>query len=306
MMDMLQHIGMLALLLLGLSCATVQDRPHGDYAGYFDQLLRIEESTSRENFSESVRLYAELFRGYDPIFARDAYNACQLAAMTRSDNFDAFFLQCAASGVPMNMLLGNAHIVARYVADSLRLHALFVQGENRYLGRIDTSLRREFTDRYNLEQQNKGNDRYRAICTDNFNRIVELARKNRFPGEALIGPDDNLGNSHVLATLLHYPYSYTALESTLWNAVQEGNAQPMMVLYLYGFNQTRTSILYDKNASPDTTRYNVCYNFAFGKRSADLVEVNRQRRLRRVFSTEVEQRLESVAAKYRLDYKLGY
>jgi hypothetical protein len=303
----LQRIGRYgALLLLCTICATAQNQPPTDYSGYFDSILRIEEATSREDFAESLKLYAETFREYDRPLARDAYNACQLAAVTGSGQFDTFFVHSARSGVPISLLLRNAHIAARYNIDSARLRSLYSQGHALYWSRIDTTLRNEFAERFALEQKNKGGGKYRAICTDNFDRIVTLAAQGRFPGEAVIGPDDELGNSHVLATLLHYPYSYIPLESALWNGVQSGNAQPAMVLYLYSFNQTRTSILYDSTVPVDTTHFTVCYNLTFGKRSSDLVEVNRQRRLRRVISTEVESRLEAVAAKYRLDYKMGY
>jgi hypothetical protein len=303
----LQCIGTQGILLLFCTlCATAQNQLSTDYSGYFDSILLIEEATSREDFTESLKLYVQTFREYDRVFARDAYNACQLAALTRSEQFDTFFAYCAQSGVPITLLLRNRLIAARYNADSARLRSLFIQGDAVYRSRIDTSLRNEFAERFALEQKNKSGDNYRAICTDNYNRIATLAAQGRFPGEAVIGPDDDLGNSHVLATLLHYPYSYIALESALWNAVQSGNAQPAMVLYLYSFNQTRTSILYGSTVPVDTTHFTVCYNLAFGKRSNDLVEVNRQRRLRKVFSTDVEAGLQAIAAKYRLDYKVGY
>jgi hypothetical protein len=307
MIAILQHTGtQAALLLLCTLCATAQHQPPADYSGYFDSILLIEEATSREDFAESLKLYSQTFREYHRVFARDAYNACQLAALTRHEQFDTFFVQCARSGVPISLLLRNRHIAARYNPDSTRLHSLYIQGHALYRSRINTSLRNEFAERFALEQKSKSGDRYRTICTDNYNRIVTLAAQGRFPGEAVIGPDDDLGNSHVLATLLHYPYSYSALESALWNAVQSGNAQPAMVLYLYSFNQTRTGILYDSTIPVDTTHFAVCYNLAFGKQSSDMVEVNRQRRLRRVVSTDVEAGLAAVAAKYSLDYRPGY
>jgi|GEM_PF-1362693 len=295
----------LCAALLCVSAATARSQPPVDYSSYFESILNIEEAISREEFQQAVNSYGQLFDRYDRAFARDAYNACQLAALTDDDRFDGFFLRCAKSGVPLFLLLRNGHIARRYSRDSLHLRQLFEGGRTLYLSRIDTALRNEFAMRFELEQRNKGGEAYRAICTSNFNRIVELVGEGRFPGEAVIGPDDDLENSHVLSTLLHYPYSYTVLDSVLWSAVRSGNAQPFMVLYLYGFNQTRTSVLYDNTVPADTVHYGACYNLPFGKRSADLAAVNRQRWSRWLFSTEVEARLNAVAAKYRLDYKPG-
>lgn len=52
--------------------------------------------------------------------------------------------------------------------------------------------------RYNREQGSKGKGNYAMACEDNFNRIVQLAKAGRFPGENLIGPDDHLGWEYVL------------------------------------------------------------------------------------------------------------
>lgn len=296
----------LLILLFYSFGSTIQADEQGDYSRYFDQILRIEEATSNENFDESLRLYHELFEQYEYVFVRDAYNACQIAALTKHISFSDFFFQCAKSGVRLNLLLHNTHISTLYKSDSSTLNSLFLNGYTIYSERLDTSLRNEFTNRFENEQKNKGKKNYREICTDNFTRIYELAKQNRFPGENIIGTDANLENSFVLATLLHYPYSYTLLEPYLWKAVQSGQAQPQMILYLYSFNQTRTSILYDSSIPVDTVNFKHCYNIAFGKKSDDITEVNRQRKTRQIFSVETEKKLQNVASKYRIDYRYGY
>jgi len=277
-----------------------------DYTFYFDQILLIEKATSEENFTESLKLYSRTFNKYERIFARDAFNACQIAALKNHSNFQRFFFECAKSGVPKQLLLSSRHIFQQYRSDSLKLNLVFAKGAGIYLSRIDTSLRNEFKKRFEFEQKNKGKENYKIICSDNFSRILQLAKHDSFPGENLIGADENLESYYTLATLLHYPYSYNLLQPFLWEAVQEGKAQPLSVMYVYSFNQTRTSILYDANIPTDTVNFKIVYNLPFGKRSKDLIQVNKERKLRQIFSLEVEQKLKAVAAKYALDYKYGY
>ncbi len=52
---------------------------------------------------------------------------------------------------------------------------------------INQKLRDEMLSRYDLEQKSKGKENYLQICSDNFNRILELTSNGQFPGENLIG-----------------------------------------------------------------------------------------------------------------------
>lgn len=276
-----------------------------DYSFYFDQILIIEESNAKEDFEKSLSLYTDLFHKYPRVLAKDAYNACQIAGLTKSKSFPDLFLMCAKSGIEKSKLLKNQHIYSEYKIDSLKLKIAYTEGYSIYLNRIDTALRREFLNRYELEQKNKNTERYLQICTDNFKRIEELSKQNKFPGEDLIGPDKNL-SSCVMPTLLHFPYAYTRLTSHLWQAVQSGKTTPLAVLYLYSFNQTRTSSLYTAGIPQDTINFKTCYNLPFGKESADLDEVNKQRSLKKVVSVQTLAGLLNLNAKYRLDYQLGF
>lgn len=291
-------------LLLVYSCS-IHGQSNQDYTMYFERLMTIEENTANEDFDKSIKLYNDLFREYPLVLAKDAYNACQIAALQKNKVFTDFFDICAKSGIEKNTLLKNYHINSEYKKDSVNLTTLYVKGHNTYLSRIDTTLRREFLSRYENEQKNKGLNNYLQICTDNFKRIEELSKQNKFPGENLIGPYKNL-SSLILPTLQHYPYSYVYMQSHLWQAVQLGKITPIAVLYLYSFNQIRKSVLYNSDIPQDTINFKICYNLPFGKESADINEVNHQRKIKNVIPVQTLDKLLDLNTKYRLDYNFGF
>jgi hypothetical protein len=291
--------------LLFLYTCSIHGQTNEDYSLYFDRIMTIEESTAKEDFDKTLKLYKDLFNEYSFVLAKDAYNACQIAALQKSNGFGNFFHSCAKSGIEKNILLKNYHINIEYKKDSINLTTLYVKGHGYYISSIDTALRREFLLRYEYEQKNKRSNNYLQICTDNFKRIEELSKQNKFPGENLIGPDNNL-SSPILPTLLHYPYAYVYLKSYLWQAVQLGKITPIAVLYLYSFNQTRTSSLYNSDIPQDTINFKTCYNLPFGKESADINEVNKQRKLKKVISVQTLNSLLDLNSKYQLDYRLGF
>lgn len=290
------------LIMFSLGC---EAQPKA-YNSYFDQIIRIEEFTANEEFERSVLLYKELFGNYDRVFARDAYNACQLAALTHSNTFACFLDLCAKSGVGKSLLTSCHCIADQYRKDTVRYDSIFNQGRQVYFSRIDIRLRNEFMERFREEQEHKGKADYKSVCYDNFERILQLSKQGKFPGEDVIGVDENLENSYVFATLKHYPYSYVILADYLWASVQSGGTQPLAVLYVYGFNQSREGRLYGKIGSADTVRFRQCYNLPFGKYSGDLAEVDKARREKQVFTTLIQQKLGMVSRKYDLDYKFGY
>lgn len=276
-----------------------------DYTLYHDKILLIEQCNSREHFDSSLVLYSEVFEQYKRVMARDAYNACQIAAIKKHILFYDFFYKCAQSGIPQSRLLSNKLIQSQYLTDSKKFDSIYLQGKEDYLYRIDTALRNEMLIRAENEQKNKGKENYSLICSNNFNRIVELSKEGKFPGESLIGVSDDI-ESITFPTLLHYPYSYSLMKPFLEEALSNGDLTRVSLIYLYGFNQSRKSILYTSDIPADTIQFKICYNMPFGIQSNDFIEVNKQRRIKKIFSIEVQSNLRSLNSKYGLDYLIGY
>jgi hypothetical protein len=296
------------LLCLTLLCTAYRSvaKKHQDYATYFTGILAAEHSLAQDDLPAALEAYVALFRQFDFVFARDAYNALQLAILAEwPEQRDALLIRCARAGVPADMLSRNMLVHAAYAHDEKHFQELFAKGNALYLHRIDTALRTEILQRYKLEQANKGKDNYRQICTDNFNRIRELSEGGRYPGEQLIGVDDNLGYGFAFPTLLHYPYAYVLLYDYLWSAVHAGQLQPLALIYLYGFNQTRTSVLYTADIPVDTQHFKVDYN-ALGLELSNEAAIDSARKkvwLRPMAETPM---IKAVARKHGMDFREGW
>jgi hypothetical protein len=297
------------LLSLILLCSTSWSatKRSTDYAAYFDGILNAEHKLSNDQLAPALDVYMSLFRKYDFVFARDAYNALQLVILTSgSAQRDSLLLLCASSGVPDSMLSRNELVQGAYKNNSSRFQQLYARGHAAYMQRIDTALRAEMRLRYKREQASKGKSNYREICTDNFNRIRELSKQGRFPAEQVIGIDDDLNYGVALPTLLHYPYAYVLLHDYLWAAVHKGQLQPLSLMYLYGFNQTRTSALYTNSIPVDTEHFKVRYNIGFGLQSADQNALDSARRKVWLRPQAEKQAILIVAQKHRIDFREGW
>ena len=298
----------LFILLSFLVCLNfnIKAQEKKNYLKYHQMIIQIEEILADEKFEDAINQYKLLFQSYDFVFARDAFNACQIAYFNNNHNAPSFIIKCAYAGVPKNTLLSSPYIAKVWDKSAPYYDSVYKKQWALYISRINLGLRNEFIARYKLEQANKGMPDYKEICYDNFKRILQLAQKGAFPGEQQIGVNDDLEIGFILATLKHYPYSYRILYQQIEKGIAEGNILPISALYVYGFNQTRTSILNTRLIPVDTTNFKPCYNIAFGKQSTDIETVNKQRKSKFVAGVEVHQKIEALNLKYQLDYKFGY
>ncbi len=294
----------ISLIFISFS-SSIWAQPSIDYTDYTDWMLTIEACNARESFDSALVKYAYVFNKYKRVFAADAYNACQIAALKKHKFFPDFFYKCAQSGISKSRLLSNALIKNIFITDSTQLSALYAKGNKAYLKRIDLSLREEMLKRSSNEQKSKGQPNYASVCTDNFNRILELTKAGKFPGEYLIGLDEDIENI-IFPTLCHYPYSFKMLQPYFAEALVKGKVTPLSVLYLYGFNQMRRSVLYTSAIPVDTTNFKIAYNIPYGKEVYDFIEVNKQRAIKKVASMEVHNALRNIRSKYGLDYLMAY
>jgi hypothetical protein len=293
-------------MLLIVVCCICSVAVRGEsYELYYERMLLAQKAIAEDDLDRAIGYFATAFENRERVFVRDAFNACQLAAYRGSEFFPEMWHACARSGIAKDVLLQNRHINEAYSKDSTTLNKKYREGRKMFLAKMDPALRAEFKERYETEQKIKGKPNYREVCSDNFNRILSLAKQGRFPSEDLIGTDDDMSCYYVLATLLHYPYSYTALQPYLLQAVKDGKFPPAAVIYIYSFNQTRTSLLY-AGVPEDKIHFKVCYNMVFGQTSEDIAEVNRQRALVWLPSLDVERKATAVMRKHRLVYKTAF
>lgn len=299
----------LVTLITATGCrSSARNQQPADYGPYFRTVKFALEQTASEDFSGALNTYRQLFRRYSFVFPRDVFNALQLAIQTGNKGArDSLVIRGAESGVRRKTFLQNPRVRDAFLPqDSLLFERLFTAGYSIWITRADTALRREMVSRYNYEQASKGGPEYRSICTDNFQRIAALAKAGRFPGEQRIGVNDELENCYAFATLKHYPFSYKMLQHELRAAMLKGQAQPLSLVCIYGFNQSLTSELYRPGTQPDTVTFAKIYNTGFSWHSSDTAAVDRARAEMFLVSLETQAELKRVARKYGMAIDLGW
>jgi len=308
------RIFILTLMILS-NCILVFGQNTINYTYYFEQILKAEDELADGNYDKALETYSKTLKQYNFVFASDAYNACQIGLFIKNNKIaDSLFYLCSKSGISKKRLLTNHLILRKYLSDTIKYNSLLVAGKKAYFKRIDQSLRNEMLSQFNQEQnaKDKGtiND-FREVCSSNFDRILSLAKKGRFPGEKLIGVNDDLNNNFVFSTLCNYPNSYKLIIQYLDTAMKYGEVQPIQIIVLYCFNQSRINILYsNKNNNKyhvqyDSLNFKTCYNISFGKRSNDIDSVNIERKKANIFSVETQEKLLKLAKQDTLDFKFG-
>lgn len=118
-------------ILFLLFAHSVDAQNQNNYINYYQTILVIEELIANEKFSESIPLYLKLTNNYNHVFARDAYNAFQIAALTHDTSVNTFYFQCAKSGVPKYLLHNNLLASALIENDTSHFNALYKK-DNRF------------------------------------------------------------------------------------------------------------------------------------------------------------------------------
>ena len=85
---------------------------------YPEHILLAEEAMGNEDFERALHHYHALVDAGKQLMAKDAFHACQLAAMLDASDFATYFVQCAKAGVPEKLLSANLHIWPRMNIDT--------------------------------------------------------------------------------------------------------------------------------------------------------------------------------------------
>lgn len=301
------------------------DAAEGDYRVYHRVFAQIETLIANEQFEEAESELRKLFDAYEVKFAKDYVVAAQVGLMTGHRREALTYLgQAVRMGVKSDCLRKIGFLRDR-LDESAWKQLEERSGELRrtYLTGIDFGLHQEFNKRYQREQDTKTTERYKTVVSSNFRRIKTIFEERGFPGETLVGLDNEriapsiseceCGNSKIIVTLLHYDYPVSELGmEKLISAIELGNLHPREFASIYTFERNRVSVLYDgfKQLEPSDKSYpplpNYEFNFPFGKISADTVRVNADRQLFGIRSIETEEKLAAVSREYGIKLEFGY
>lgn len=303
------------LLITGFSTESKEK----NYVQYHRYFAEIEEFIANEKFVEAESKLDILFGNYEVKFAKDYLIAGQVCLINKHKNKGLEFIKSALKmGVKLDCLksirLFNDKITE---TEWNQLENAVSQLRKEYLKSIDLELYQEFHNRYQEEQGSKLSERYNSIVYSNFDRIKNLIESRGFPGEAIIGIDNQdlakslsdceCGNSKTVVTLLHYDYPISEIgEEKLISEIENGNLHPREFATIYNFELNKVSVLYKKSTKEYESLPKYDFNFPFGERITDIEKVNIDRNKFGICKYEVDMKNVEIGRKYGMKLKFGY
>lgn len=290
-----------------------------NYIIYHGEFSQVEEFVSNEEFIEAESKLDTLFGNYEVKFAKDYLIAAQICILNgHKDKGLEFIRNTLKMGVKLDCL--KSLILFKNKITQLEWSQIeneVSQLRKEYLKNIDLKLYQEFHKRYQEEQDAKLSERYKSTVYYNFNRIKEIIESSGFPGETLIGIDNQTlaksisdcgcGNSTTIVTLLHYDYPISEIgEEKLISEIEKGNLHPREFATIYNFEKTKVSVLYNKSSKKYDGLPTYNFNFPFGEIITDIDKVNSDREKIGICRYEVDKKKGEVSRKYGMRLKFGY
>lgn len=302
------------LFILTLSFGNAQN-----YMDYHRSINNVEWEIVNEKFDIAFAQILPLFDQYDFIFLKDILTAAQLAVLNKQEGKAFKFLSLALQNG------WNEKCIRRYpildnIKDSKNWKALkgnAVSYHLSYQKKIDHGYLSKFSDYYNVEQSSKRTIGYHKVVNTNFAKIQKFIREEGFPGDRLIGVDNELsspgiescdcGNSKVIVTLLHQPFAFSKIgEAHLTKAIEQGLLHPREFAMIYTFEKNQISALYDKKIPAPENANAYTFNFPFGTKSDNKDQVNEHRKKFGIVDQEVDSKIPEIEKKYGLKLRYGY
>lgn len=310
-------------ILLLLSYCQVAIAQH-NYLEYHSEINKAEELFTHERFHESLTKYDSVFQKFEYVFLKDYIIAAQIAILSGENTKATEWLKIALSqGYDCNCL-NRISVFKDYIkSDQWKdLAANDVNLKTQYQKNINLDLHYEFHHRYKQEQESKGQrKKYVSIVYSNYFRIKSLMDSIPFPSERIIGIDDEsifptssggklrnceASNSKVIPTLLHYDNPITDIGFKKFEeAIISGHLHPRQFAYIYSFETNYVSRLSENKYQNPPRLPKYWFNYAFGKQTGNLKQVNIDRESFGICSLEIDKAKIEIAEQYGLKLDFG-
>lgn len=290
-----------------------------NYINYHREFAQVEEFIANEKFIEAESKLDKLFIRYEVKFSKDYLIASQICIINGHKNKGFEFIRSALKmGVKFDCLKSLTLFKNKItLSEWNQIENEVSQLRREYLKNIDLELCQEFHKRYQEEQDAKGTERYKSTVYSNFNRIKEIIESSGFPGETLIGVDNqtlaesiadcSCGNSKTIVTLLHYDYPISEIgEDKLISEIEKGNLHPREFATIYNYEKNKVSVLYNESSKERDSLKLYNFNFPFGEKINDLEKVNSDREKFGICRYEVDEKKIEVSRKYGIKLKFNY
>jgi len=246
------------LLLFCLFC-TFSGSYAQNYIDYHKTIIQAEQEILKENYTQALQHYQELFKDYDFVFAIDYFTATQLAVQTQQYETAFQYLRNGVKkGISMKLIMSNEILSEldnqkgwnAFEADYDRLRET-------YPNSIDTEICSELQSLYetnvSMTQQHNpaepfsvaySNMKSKKMVRKHATTVMDIMQLHGFPGEKLVGLDEctsdlNSNQSHIVGKdvflnskmafvmLTHY-YSEPnkSINDKLMKELKKGNLDP--------------------------------------------------------------------------------
>ncbi len=269
----------LALCLFYSSVFTAQD-----YSEYYEGINKAKLSLLEDSLEEGMNHYFETFENFDFVFARDCFNALEIASSLRDiDKVDYFLRRCLKQGIEFN-LLDRDSILTDFKKTDAWPKVLLAKDSlrNIYEGNVNWEIRNEVIsmfaqdqairdlahkNRFNIFKIRKLNKQFEETDRKLVLRIVEITKEHGFPGEKIIGIDNKgmhpkINDRHLSAAMPiivfvhHYSQANESYNSLLIKEIRRGNllnehyATISDFQYTYGKENNETILCYSLMFNP--------------------------------------------------------
>ena len=208
---MTKHLIIITLFFASFLCFSQ------NYYTYYEGIKQAKLGLVADKLEASVTFYVETFEKFDFVFARDAYNAFEVAAILKDfEKMDYFARRCIKQGVAFELLVQDSTLSAfktsdywpKLNIDQDSLRAIYEAGINWELRNEINAMFAEdqeirelaFKNRHNPFKIGKLKKQFEEIDYKLVLLLLEITKQYGFPGEKLIGLDESFMHPKINAT----------------------------------------------------------------------------------------------------------
>jgi len=220
-----------------------------NYLDYYQGINNGKTSALNNNVEESMNSYFSTFEKFEFVFARDCYNAIELAVFNNDSlKADYFIKRGIKQGLKLNQILKIKNISKFQNSSFLNKISNEKDSlENFYTSSINWKLRNEIIKMFQDDQAIR-EKYYKAILfkrmrigrkweelnKEQVERLIEITKNYGFPGEKLIGIDTEKmhpkalnakisAGMPILILIHHYSKPNKSYDSLLFEQIKTGN-----------------------------------------------------------------------------------
>lgn len=292
-----------------------------DYYEYYENINKAKLSLVEDSLEKGLNHYFETFEKFDFVFARDCFNALEIASeLGDNDKVDYFLRRCLKQGIELNLLqqdsiLSNfkkTDVWSKILIDKDRLRSIYERNVNWDIRKEINGMFAEdqkirelaHKNRFNIFRIKKLNKQFEEIDRKLVLRILEITKEYGFPGEKLIGIDASSMHPKINSEKLtagmpivifihHFSQPNESYNNLIVGEIKKGNLLNEHFATISDFQYT-----YGKG----NNREKLCYSLMFNpKLNLEIIDRNRNNiNLLSVSKTNEFKRKKLITPKYYL------